>query len=101
MLVPYLTLKKIKIFQGKIIKMVNIITTVLSSFIETYNNNMLSVKTYERKFILNILGIIANLTTQKAGCYFFSQENDGIKVIDLIIFLVICVPYSLENNLKK
>lgn len=76
-------------------------TTVLSSFIEAYNNNMTSVKTCERKFILNILGIIANLTTKESGRHFFSRVNDGIKAVDLIISLVICVPHSLENSLKK
>lgn len=76
-------------------------TTILSFFIEAYNNNMPSVKTYETKFILNILGIIANLTTKEGGRHFFARVNDGIKVVDLIILLVIRAPHSLENTLKK
>lgn len=75
--------------------------SILSSFIETYKNNIPSIKTLETKFVLNILGIVANLTTTKSGCHFFSQINDGIQVVNLIVSLVPCIPSSLENNLKK
>lgn len=62
---------------------------------------MPSIKTHETKFVLNILGIVANLTVTKAGCRFFSQINDGINVVNLIVSLVLCTPPSLENNLKR
>lgn len=75
--------------------------SILGSFIETYKINIPSIKTLETKFVLNILGIIANLTTAKGGCHFFSQVNDGIQVVNLIISLVIYIPSSLENSLKN
>lgn len=81
--------------------MARLMTCILNSYIETYNNNMPSIKAYETKCILSILGIVANLTTNKSGCYFFSQVNDGKNVVNLIVSLVLCIPSSLDNNLKK
>lgn len=81
--------------------MAKLFTVILSSFVETYNNEMPPVNTYETKFILNILGIIANLTTSKSGCHFFTQINDGINVINQIMCLIQCTPHSLKHNLKK
>lgn len=73
--------------------------SILTTFIETYN--VQPIKTYDIKFVLNILGIVANLTTTKAGCHFFSQMNDGISVINLIMSMVIYAPSSLNNNFKR
>lgn len=81
--------------------MAKLMNSILISFIETYNNNMPSMETCETKFVLNILGIVANLTTTRAGCHFFSQVNDGINVINLIVSLVLHIPFSLQNTLKK
>lgn len=81
--------------------MAKLMINVLGSFIENYKIKMPSIETLETKFVLNILGIIANLTTTNKGCHFFSQVNDGIQVVKLIISLVICIPFSLENSLKK
>lgn len=81
--------------------MAKIFTSVLSSFVETYNNQMPPVKTCETKFVLDILGIVANLTTSKSGCHFFTQISDGINVVNLIVSLVPYIPYSLKHNLKK
>lgn len=81
--------------------MAKLMICILQSFIEIYNNKMPSIKSIETKFVLSILGIVANLTTNKDGCYFFSQVHDGINVVKLIISLVLFIPPSLENNLKK
>lgn len=70
-------------------------TSILSSFIGTYDKKMPSIKTNETKFVLHILGIVANLTTTKGGCHFFSQVNDGINIVNLIVSLVLCTPPSL------
>jgi len=80
--------------------MAKLITNILSSFINTYNKNMPSIKANETKFLFNILRLVANLTTTKDGCHFFSQVNDGINIVNLIVSLVLCTPHSL-NNLKK
>jgi len=77
-----------------------LMNSILVSFIQTHNNKMSSIEPCETKFVLNILGIVANLTTTKAGCHFFSQVNDGINVVSCIVSLVLCTP-SLQNNLKK
>jgi hypothetical protein len=81
--------------------MAKLFTGILSSFVETYNNQMPPINTCETKFILNILGIVANLTTSKSGCHFFTQINDGINLVNHIVTLVLCTPYSLKHNLKK
>lgn len=81
-------------------KMTKLMTRILGPFIELYSNSIPPIKTYETKFVLNILGIVANLTTTQAGRHFFSQVNDGINVINIVLSLVLCTP-SLENNLKK
>jgi len=80
--------------------MARLMNSILVSFIQTHNNKISSIETCEIKFVLNILGIVANLTTTRAGCHFFSQVNDGINVINCIVSLVLCTP-SLQNNLKK
>lgn len=76
-------------------------TCIISSFIKTYNVQIPSIKTYEKKFVLNILGIVANLTTTEDGCHFFTQTNDGVNIINLIVSIVICTPPSLDTNFKK
>jgi len=80
--------------------MAKLMNSILVSYVETCNNKMSSIEICETKFVLNILGIVANLTTTTAGCYFFSQVTDGINIINLIVSLVVCTP-SLQNNLKK
>lgn len=81
------------------INMAKLMISILTTFIETYNKQ--PIKTYDTKFVLNILGIVANLTTIKAGCHFFSQVNDGISVINLIMSMVMYAPSSLNSNLKR
>lgn len=82
--------------------MAELMTSILNRFIKTYNNNnMPSIKSHETKVVLSILGIVANLTIKKAGRYFFSQIDDGINVVNLIISLVLNIPSSLENDFKK
>lgn len=81
--------------------MAKLITCILSSFIKTYNDQISPIKTYDSKFVLNILGIVANLTTTEDGCHFFTQTNDGVNIINLIMSLVICTRSSLDTNYKK
>lgn len=75
--------------------------SVLTDFIKTCNNKIPSIKTYETKFVLSMLGIVANVTTTKEGCRFFSLVDDGANVIHLIVSLVLCTHISQENHLKK
>lgn len=75
--------------------------SVLKSFNEKYNNEIPPIKTYETKFVISMLGIVANLTTTKDGCRFFSQANDGINVVQHIIFLVSYSYLESEMYLKK
>ncbi|XP_025208184.1 uncharacterized protein LOC112603701, partial [Melanaphis sacchari] len=84
--------------KDNITNMAKFITNILSSFIKTYNTQMPSIKTNEAQFVLHILKIIANLTITKSGCHFFSQINDGINIINLIVALVLCTP---PDTLKK
>lgn len=84
--------------------MAKLMSSILSSFIEFYdntNNLMPSTKTHETKFVLSILGIVANVTTTQAGSKFFVEVNDGIDVINHIVSLILCTPSSHTNNLKK
>lgn len=83
------------------INMARLMSSILTSFIETHNDNMPSIKTHETKFVLNILGITANLTTTEAGRHFFSEVSDGIDIVRLIISLVVCAPSSLNGSIKK
>lgn len=83
------------------INMARLMSTILTYFIEKYNNNMPSIKTDETKFVLNILGITANLTTTEEGRHFFSKVNDGIDIVRLIISLVVYAPSSLNGSIKK
>jgi len=82
--------------------MAKLITDILGSFIRKYNKKMKmpSLKSNEMKFVLHILRIVANLTTTKRGCHFFSQVNDGINIVNLIVSLVVYTPPSLDI-LKK
>lgn len=81
--------------------MATFMANILSSFIKSYEyKQMPSIKTNETQFVLQILRILANLTTIKSGCHFFSQVQDGIKIINLIVTLVLCTPPSI-NILKK
>ncbi|XP_060854647.1 uncharacterized protein LOC132932342 [Rhopalosiphum padi] len=82
--------------KDNITSMAKFITNILSGFIKTYNKQMPSIKTNETQFVLLILRILANLTTTKSGCHFFSQVNDGINIINLIVSLVLCTPPSLD-----
>jgi len=81
--------------------MATFIANILSSFIKSYEyQQMPSIQTKETQFVLQILRILANLTTTKSGCHFFSQVNDGINIVNLIVTLVLCIPPS-NNILKK
>lgn len=74
--------------------MAKLINSILSSFIRRYNKKMPSIKTVEMKFVLHMLKIVANLTTTKSGCHFFSQVNDGINIIKTVVSLVLYTPPS-------
>jgi len=80
--------------------MAKLIANILSSFIRKYNKKMPSEKSNEMKFVSHILRVVANLTTTKSGCHFFSQVNDGINIVNIIVSLVVCTPPSLDI-LKK
>jgi len=81
--------------------MATFIANILSSFIKSYEYKQIpSIKTNETQFVLQILRILANLTTTKSGCHFFSQVYDGINIVNLIVTLVLCTPPSI-NILKK
>ncbi|XP_060866820.1 uncharacterized protein LOC132942446 [Metopolophium dirhodum] len=83
-----------------ITNMAQLITNMLSSFIRRYNNKMPSIKTNEMKFVLHMLRIVANLSTTESGCHFFSQVNDGINIVNLVVSLVLYTPPS-HGVLKK
>lgn len=80
--------------------MAKLITNILSSFIRRFNNTMPSIKTNEMKFVLHMLKVVANLSSTKSGCLFFSQNNDGINIVNLIVSLVLNTPPS-HGILKK
>jgi len=80
--------------------MAQLITNMLSSFIRRYDNKMPSIKTNEMKFVLHMLRIVANLSTTESGCHFFSQVNDGINIVNLVVSLVLFTPPS-HGVLKK
>lgn len=80
--------------------MAKLITNILSSFIRRFNNKMPSIETNEIKFVLHMLKIVANLSSTKSGCHFFSQVNDGINIVNLIVSLVFYTPPS-HGILKK
>ncbi|CAH1725158.1 unnamed protein product [Aphis gossypii] len=86
--------------KDNITNMATFIANILSSFIKSYEyQQMPSIQTKETQFVLQILRILANLTTTKSGCHFFSQVNDGINIVNLIVTLVLCTPPS--NNILK
>lgn len=80
--------------------MAKLINNILISFIRRFNNKMPSIKTNEMKFVLHMLKIVANLSSTKCGCHFFSQVNDGINIVNLIVSLVVYTPPS-HGILKK
>jgi len=80
--------------------MAKLITNMLSSFIRRYNKKMPSIKTNEMKFVLHMLRIVANLSTTKKGCHFFSKVNDGINIVNIVVSLVLHTPPS-HGILKK
>lgn len=74
---------------------------VLTSFIDTHQIKSSIVDTEETRFVMSIIGLVANLTTVDAGQRFFSQNKCGQNVIQLIINLVPRISSPSGNQLKK
>lgn len=74
---------------------------VLTSFIDTHQRKSPIVDTDETRFVLSIIGLVANLTTVDAGQRFFWQNKCGQNVIQLIINLVPRISSPTGNQLKK
>lgn len=74
---------------------------VLTSFNDTYHPKTPIVDTEETRFVLSIIGLVANLTTVDLGRRFFSQTDSGKNVIQLIMYLVPHIPSPSGNQLKK
>ncbi|CAH1708270.1 unnamed protein product [Aphis gossypii] len=74
---------------------------VLTSFNDTYQPKIPITDTEETRFVLSIIGLVANLSTVDAGRRFFSQTNSGKNVIRLIICILIRIPSPSANQLKK
>ncbi|XP_050431307.1 uncharacterized protein LOC126839907 [Adelges cooleyi] len=67
----------------------------LKSFVESLKNNTACEKeTNQYKFVLYILGIVSNLTAFKIGSVFFSETEEGRKVVKEICRLVSAVDPS-------
>lgn len=74
---------------------------MLSSTNDTYNKKTPIVDTDETRFVLNILGLIANSTTVDNGQRFFSLTNNGKNVIQLLVRLLPRIQSPSGNQLKK
>lgn len=87
--------------QEKILELSEIMSGVLTSFNDTYQPKIPITDTEETRFVLSIIGLVANLSTVDAGRRFFSQTNSGKNVIRLIICILIRIPSPSANQLKK
>lgn len=87
--------------QEKILGLSEIMSGVLTSFNDTYQPKIPITDTEETRFVLSIIGLVANLSTVDAGRRFFSQTNSGKNVIRLIICILIRIPSPSANQLKK
>lgn len=74
---------------------------VLTSFNDTYQTKIPITDTEETRFVLSVIGLVANLSTVDAGRRFFSQTNSGKNVIQLIVCILIRIPSPSANQLKK
>lgn len=87
--------------QDKILDLSQMMVNVLASFNDTYETKTPISDTEEIRFVLSIIGIVANLTTVDMGRKFFSKTDNGQNVIQLIANLVTKVPSPSGNQLKK
>lgn len=87
--------------QDKLYKLSEIIINVLTSFNDTYQTKIPTTDTEETRFILSIIGLVANLSTVDAGRQFFSQNNNGKNVIKLITTIVSHTLSPSGNKWKK
>lgn len=71
------------------------------TFNDTYQTKVPISDTDETRFVLSIIGLIANLTTENEGRRFFSQIIHGKRVIQLIMCILTRVPSPSGNQLKK
>lgn len=74
---------------------------VLTSFNDTYETKTPISDTEEIRFVLSVIGLVANLTTVDLGRKFFSKSDNGKNVIRLIAHLVTKIPSPSGNQLKK
>ncbi|XP_025420936.1 uncharacterized protein LOC112691040 isoform X2 [Sipha flava] len=87
--------------EDKLTKLSEIMVNVLTSFIDTYQSKIPTTDTEETMFILSIIGLVANLSTEDRGRQFFSQNNIGKNVIKLIMTIVTHTSSSSGNQWKK
>jgi hypothetical protein len=87
--------------QDKLTKLSEIMVNVLTSFIDTYQSKIPTTDTEETMFILSIIGLVANLSTEDRGRQFFLQNNIGKNVIKLIMTIVTHTSSSSGNQWKK
>ncbi|XP_015366659.1 PREDICTED: uncharacterized protein LOC107163651 [Diuraphis noxia] len=89
------------LIKDKILELSEIMSGVLASFNDTYQSKIPITDTEETRFVLSIIGLVANLSTVDAGQRFFSQTNSGKNVIRLIVCILIRIPSPSANQLKK
>lgn len=74
---------------------------VLLSFDDTYITNTPITDSIETRFVLSIIGLVVNLSTTDTGREFFSKNDNGKNVMQLILHIVHRIPSPSGNQLKK
>ncbi|VVC46210.1 Hypothetical protein CINCED_3A007975 [Cinara cedri] len=75
---------------------------VLTTFDDAYGySNTPIVDTYETRFILGIVGVVANLSTTEKGRRYYSTMNSGKTIMCIILKIVHRLPSPSGNSLKK
>ncbi|XP_050436299.1 uncharacterized protein LOC126843042 [Adelges cooleyi] len=86
--------------EDKCARLTQMIVHVLKSFNETYRV-IPTADTNEVRFVLSVIGLVANLSTTDAGREMFSNTENGNKVVKLIICILSRIPSPSGNHLKK
>ncbi|XP_050440019.1 uncharacterized protein LOC126845407 [Adelges cooleyi] len=86
--------------QDKCARMSQMIEHVLRSFYETYRV-IPTADTDEVRFVLSVIGLVANLSTTDAGRKMFSNSENGNKVVKLIVCILCRLKSPSGNRLKK
>jgi len=93
--------KRARVSQDRMLELSEVMNGALESFDETYGTQVPVGDTDETRFVLSVIGLVANLAAVDAGRRFFSQTDSGKNVVGRVMSVAPRVPSPAGNQLKK